>query len=171
MKISASCASMFPVVNVSGVGGCVRLGPEEIRVFAHSFPQRSLRCEASAMYIVAFPVVSVSGAGSVMARRCCTRIPGDILDLGLRTDLYLKLPCVPNLFRQLRVSHPPGQTRFALALICILNTCSSGNRGGGQRGRRRTGMALLPDRLCACMAVRTGIVVLKTGGISSRTKV
>ena len=164
MKISASCASLFPVVNVSGVGGCVRLRLEEIRVFARSFPQRSLRCEASAMYIVAFPVVSVFGAGSVMARRRCTRILGDILDLSHRTELYLKLSCVSNLFRQLRVRHPPGQTRNALALICILNTCACGNRGGGQRGRRRTGMALLPDRLCACMEVRTGIVVLKTGG-------
>ena len=37
MEISASYAAMFPVVNVSGAGGCIHLGPEEIRVTRIAF--------------------------------------------------------------------------------------------------------------------------------------
>ena len=37
MEISASYAAMFPVVNVSGAGGCVLLDPEETRVTRIAF--------------------------------------------------------------------------------------------------------------------------------------
>ena len=32
MEISARCAAVFPVANVSGAGGCIHPGPEETRI-------------------------------------------------------------------------------------------------------------------------------------------